>query len=299
MAGGSEIVHGPLFLGTAFNVLLYGISITQTYLYLTSSKEDKWFIKYFVYFLFITDTIHTVFTLVYLYDSLIKNFGNVPYLETANWIFSTDPALTGIIGGAVQAFFSWRVKVLTRNTFLSLFILFCSVISFFMGLATAAAIAFIPKFNEFQRFRIVVILWLGSSCIADIVITTTMVLYLRRHRTGFSQTDHQVDRIIRVTMHTGLVTALWALVDLLLYLSSSSGKHLFFNFCLSKLYTNSLMSSLNSRGGWRYNEDSNAAFAFEHKRSTANFQNQPNSNIMAPEVFVHVESHELVNPALK
>ncbi|XP_006462766.1 hypothetical protein AGABI2DRAFT_119608 [Agaricus bisporus var. bisporus H97] len=59
------------------------------------------------------------------------------------------------------------------------------------------------------------------------------------------------------------------------------------------------MSSLNSRGGWRYNEDSNAAFAFEHKRSTANFQNQPNSNIMAPEVFVHVESHELVNPALK
>lgn len=58
----------------------------------------------------------------------------------------TDPALTvslqspseafyifkpqGIIGGAVQAFFSWRVKVLTRNTFLSLFILFCSVISF-------------------------------------------------------------------------------------------------------------------------------------------------------------------------
>jgi hypothetical protein len=30
--------HGPLFLGAAFNVLLYGISITQTYLYLTSSK---------------------------------------------------------------------------------------------------------------------------------------------------------------------------------------------------------------------------------------------------------------------
>lgn len=56
---------------------------------------------------------------------------------------------------------------------------------------------------------------LGSSCLADIVITATMVLYLvrfhlhphisyphwhddqRRHRTGFSQTDHQIDRIIR------------------------------------------------------------------------------------------------------
>jgi hypothetical protein len=66
-----------------------------------------------------------------------------------------------------------------------------------MGLATAVAIAFIPKFVEFQRFRVVVILCelfssninvdyeprfvlkgLGSSCIADIVITSTMVLYL-------------------------------------------------------------------------------------------------------------------------
>jgi hypothetical protein len=31
--------HGPMFLGTAFNVLLYGISITQTYLYLISFKK--------------------------------------------------------------------------------------------------------------------------------------------------------------------------------------------------------------------------------------------------------------------
>lgn len=297
----AELVHGPMFLGTAFNVLLYGISITQTYLYLVSFKGDRWFIKYFVYFLFVADTVHTVFTLVYMYNSLVKNFGNVDYLQEADWIFATDPALTGIIGGSVQAFFAWRVNVLSHNSFLSLTILLCSVVSFFMGLATAVAISFVPSFTQFQKFRVVVIFWLGSSCLADVVITATMVLYLRRHRTGFSQTDHQIDRIIRVTMHTGLATALWALIDLLLYLSSPSGKHLFFNFCLSKLYTNSLMSSLNSRGGWKYNEESDVAFSFEHKRSATNLQNQPSSspNIKRPEVFVHVESHEMVNPALK
>ena len=32
--------------------------------------------------------------------------------------------------------------------------------------------------------------------------------------------------------------------------------HLIFNFCLAKLYTNSLMSSLNSRGGWGYSSQS-------------------------------------------
>ncbi|KAJ3574716.1 hypothetical protein NP233_g1572 [Leucocoprinus birnbaumii] len=342
------VSHGPMFLGTAFNVLLYGISITQTYLYLISFKTDRWFIRYFVYFLFVADTVHTVFTLVYMYDSLVKNFGNVKYLQKADWIFATgsclyssldsggltldlaDPALTvrGRCYKKVKAkklnlllghhrrdsasFLCLEVNILTQNLLLSFIILFCSIVSFFMGLATAVAISFVPSFTQFQKFRVVVIFWLGSSCLADVVITSAMVFYLRKHRTGFSQTDHQIDRIIRVTMHTGLVTALWALIDLMLYLSSvshysllpSASRHLFFNFCLSKLYTNSLMSSLNSRGGWKYNEESDrdATLSFEHKRSATNLGKQSNlktPTVKRPEVFVHVESHEMVNPALK
>ncbi len=37
-----------------------------------------------------------------------------------------------------------------------------------------------------------------------------------------------------------------------------TGLHLIFNLPLSKLYTNSLMSSLNSRTGWQYSESSQA-----------------------------------------
>lgn len=33
---------------------------------------------------------------------------------------------------------------------------------------------------------------------------------------------------------------------------SYHSRHLFFNFTLAKLYTNSLLSSLNSRGGWKF-----------------------------------------------
>jgi len=33
-----SLSHGPMFLGTAFNILFYGISITQTYLYLINYK---------------------------------------------------------------------------------------------------------------------------------------------------------------------------------------------------------------------------------------------------------------------
>ena len=65
-----------------------------------------------------------------------------------------------------------------------------------------------------------------------------------------------------------MITAVCAIVDLILFLATvspvtfhglialtitqSSGLHLVFNLPLSKLYTNSLMSSLNSRKGWNY-----------------------------------------------
>jgi len=51
-----------------------------------------------------------------------------------------------------------------------------------------------------------------------------------------------------------------------LQMTDNFPSHLFFNFCLSKLYTNSLMSSLNSRSGWKYNEDNDTTLSFEHKQ---------------------------------
>ncbi|KAF5376946.1 hypothetical protein D9615_007270 [Tricholomella constricta] len=274
--------HGPMLIGTMLNILLYGITITQTYLYYTASNRDNRWIKTFVYFLFIADTVQTVFTVVYMYDTLINHFGDIPYLATANWLFSTDPALTvprtnfpsnhfssfiyiqGIIGGMVQGFFAWRIRVLTGSITISLIIIACSIASILMGIATAIAIGIVPNFVEFQRFKVVVIICAAGVFISRrILITSTLVVYLKRHRTGFVRTDSQIDRIIRLAVQTGdtfvgLITAIWAFVDLVLYLLNPSGLHLLFNFPLSKLYTNALMSSLNARTYWQYDSDDNA-----------------------------------------
>ena len=84
-------------------------------------------------------------------------------------------------------------------------------------------------------------------------------------------------RLGAVTVQTGLITALCAIINLILFLifvrpipssfnlsflntllssHQPTGLHLIFNLPLSKLYTNSLMSSLNSRSGWQYSDSS-------------------------------------------
>ncbi|CAA7266019.1 unnamed protein product [Cyclocybe aegerita] len=106
-----------------------------------------------------------------------------------------------------------------------------------------------------------------------------------------------------VTIQTGLLTMIVASLDLLFFLIDPTGTHLLFNFSLSKLYSNSLMSSLNSRRGWGiagtagtqsggYGAQSEPNAAQRHVHISS--MKKPNEMIdVEGGVFVHVESHEL------
>ncbi|KAJ7288216.1 hypothetical protein C8J57DRAFT_1279429 [Mycena rebaudengoi] len=248
LKGPAEIAHGPMFLGFFANATLYGILILQTQTYFSTFKNDKLWMRLFVLGIFLLDTMNTVFDFVYLYQSLIIHYDDPAYLQNATWVFATDPVMTGLIAALVQFFFAWRVKILTNDN-----IWFCLAVSLFAlmglvgGLATAVEAILTPNFVQFQKAKHFVILWLVSECIGDFLITAILVWHLRARKTGFKRTDVVVDRIIRLTVHTGAFTSLCAILDLIFYLADPSGLHLMFNFPLCKLYTNSLISSLNSR----------------------------------------------------
>ncbi|KAJ7827879.1 hypothetical protein B0H14DRAFT_3873485 [Mycena olivaceomarginata] len=252
MKGPAEIAHGPMFLGLTMNILLYGIMITQVYLYTTTYKSDPLYIKLYIAVLMLADTFNTGFMVSYLYESLVVHFNDLTYLAKANWVFATGEQ--GIIGCMVQLFYAWRIHILTGNIWIVVLICICALTNAFGGLASASAIAFVPQFSHFQEFQVPVICWLLSAAVGDVIITTTLVSFFRKHRTGCSATDTRVDQIIRLTIQTGMITSVCSVIDLGLFLGDSSGMHLLFNLPLAKLYSNSLMSSLNARGGWRRSE---------------------------------------------
>ncbi|KAF9021389.1 hypothetical protein BDZ89DRAFT_1115966 [Hymenopellis radicata] len=299
----ATVAHGPMFIGLMFNFILLGIIMTQLYIYLkTYKRRDKLWMKVFVFVLLIANLANSVFIGVDLYLALINHFDDVKYLQNATWLFATDPALTGLISGGVQLFFAWRVKVLTSNWYLTTVVVATSMAGTVAGIAVAVEIRTTPAFVQFQQFQSVVIVWLVSSCVADLCITGILVWYLRRHKTGFQGSDELVDRIIRLTIQTGLVTSICAIIDLIMFLLNPAGLHLIFNFPLCKLYTTTLMSSLNSRSGWSYshsNPDSNSrsgnvttmgGASASRKRSGGR---TGTATVTRPEVFVHVEQHEL------
>ncbi|KII90547.1 hypothetical protein PLICRDRAFT_537061 [Plicaturopsis crispa FD-325 SS-3] len=304
--GPAELAHGPFLIGTFLNVLLYGVMITQTFLYYTTYKQDRMWLKLFVGLLFLADTINSTFDAVYIYQSLVVHFADVPYLAKADWVFGTDPAMTGLIGTLVQLFFAWRVKVLNRKRIdIVVLIVVLAMAGALCSVGTSIAISRIPNFTDFQKFKVVVIVWLVCSALCDVIITLALVLHLRRHKTRFAATDDIVNRIIRATVQTGLLTAVWATVDLIVFLVNPTGLHLIFNVPLSKLYTNSLMSSMNARGGWQANSSDNTPSGAEsrsnHRPPHEIAPSKRGADVVnlsthsGPEVFVHVEQHEMID----
>ncbi|KAF8177996.1 hypothetical protein BJ912DRAFT_1130885 [Pholiota molesta] len=257
MPGPAEVAHGPMFIGFTFNVFLFGIMVTQVYLYFTTYKNDKRWMKIFVIVLVIADTANTIFDAAYLYQSLIVHF---------------DPAITGIIAALVQLFFAWRVRILTHSWPLAGVVLLGSLSGLGMlvllnagAVATSFEVGDTPRFTDFRNFKGVVIVWLVSESVTDIIITTSLVWYfdgIKRGSEGptiwstvsFARSHLPMRSLItpEVTVQTGLITSVVATLDLILFLIYANGTHLVFNFPLCKLYTNSLMSSLNARAGWRY-----------------------------------------------
>ncbi|KAK0439258.1 uncharacterized protein EV420DRAFT_1584566 [Desarmillaria tabescens] len=193
------------------------------YMYLNAYRKDRLWMKIFIVVLFIANVANTVFLCQFLYTSLILNFGNDAYLARADWVFATDPALTGIIAGMVQLFFAWRVKVLTNNLWLVTVVAACALAGTGAAIATSFEVGRTPEFVEFRNFKVVVIIWLAAECLSDILISGILVWQLKRRKTGFQSTDELVDRIIRLTVQTGLITSICAIIDLALFLSDPTG----------------------------------------------------------------------------
>ncbi|TFK47574.1 hypothetical protein OE88DRAFT_772195 [Heliocybe sulcata] len=309
MGSPAAVVHGPAIIGLFFNILLYGIMITQVFLYFKSFPKDRTWMKFYVLLLFVADTLNSVLDCIWMYQSIIIHFGDNDFVSKANWAFAADPAMTGIIAMLVQFFFAWRIKILTGSWILVIAVVIAALGGGLGGVGTAIAVTILPHFADFQMFQPVVVVWLISNAVCDVLITSALTWHLRRHKTGFPATDDIVNRIIRLTVQTGMLTAVVAVLDVGFFVGSPSGIHLAFNFPLSKLYTNSLMSTLNSRSGWKYNrttepsghdpEAVSGAHLSTHREASRPRKPGPGvlnlSQGRTPEVFVHVESHQMVD----
>ncbi|KAJ6537581.1 hypothetical protein DFH09DRAFT_1283544 [Mycena vulgaris] len=201
-----HLLYGPLLVGVLFNMILYGVLVAQQLTYLqTSHKNPRW-ISILVWGVFFVETANTALDIGMIYEPLILHYGALPInLPT---VFITQPICVMLVGFPIQLFFIWRIWNLTGQNVIPFVIFVFSLVALGGGLWTTVRI---PSFAEFRRIPLLhtsATVWLIGSAGTDLCIAFSLAIALKRMKTGFAATDTVVDKIIRMTVQTGMLTVL-------------------------------------------------------------------------------------------
>ncbi|EIN08527.1 hypothetical protein PUNSTDRAFT_126525 [Punctularia strigosozonata HHB-11173 SS5] len=242
-----DLSLGAAEIGVAIGTFLLGITVMQAYQYFRKFS-DPWPIQGTVALLVALDLTHTALLLHAVYHYTITFYGVPTEISKATPSLSTAVCLSGIMAFVVQMFFARRVWALTKNPFLAGIAYVLSTARFGFSLASTAEAFSLGNFAVFEvKFRWGAVATLAVGACADVFIAITLCWTLAKSKTGIASTDKMLDKIIMFVMSTGLLTSFGAVTELICFLTMNNLIWLAIFFILAKLFSISLLVSLNAR----------------------------------------------------
>ncbi|KAJ7050330.1 hypothetical protein C8F01DRAFT_1264213 [Mycena amicta] len=245
---------GALLVGTLCSYILLGVTITQSYLYFTRFADDPMGLKILVGFVCLIELTHTGCIGHVIYYCAVLNYGNpASLLGKMPASLGLSIVLAGIITALVQGFFAFRIWTLAPNKLVRIVPIGLWISAFIYLIAAAAASALqisaasVPAFID--RFGwLLLVPWI-INLINDNTITISLVLLLLSTRSkGFNKTTALVDKLIKWTIETGMITSMFSIITLAFYqVDKPTFIWVGIQFVKARLFAISLLASLNSR----------------------------------------------------
>ncbi|KAK7035944.1 MFS domain-containing protein [Favolaschia claudopus] len=236
-----SLSFGPMLIGVFINMTLFQYILThlssKVLTYFTAYRQlrlylDAGWMKVFVFSLFVIETANTAFDMAIMFQPLITHYGQPPKFFPTFW-------------------------ALTKSMWIPIIVVILAIASLAGGVWTAAMIAIVKTFANKPKLHNSALLWFLSSCVADILITISLVFTLAKRKSGFS--------------------------------SSTDGDFVW-DLALSKLYTNCLMSTLNARQSLN-SQSASGGISDQRRNASHGLVMNQSARPRQPETFVDNTRH--------
>ncbi|KAJ6489388.1 hypothetical protein DFH09DRAFT_1368142 [Mycena vulgaris] len=245
---GVDLLFGPMLIGVLLNMALYGVMATQMLIYYQRYANDFVWIRYFMLYLFVVESTVVIVQVGIIFQPLIIENGALKALVLAPKMLPADSFLITIVSAPIQMLAAWRIKVITESYIIPAFVGLLSIASGSSGIVMFITVLQTPQFRDFDKFTTVATLWLVTSAACDILIAGGISYTLLTRKTGVRGIDGHIDRIVCLTVETGSLTAMFALVNVMLFLTFPfTSLNFIVAFPLPNLYACSILAMLNSR----------------------------------------------------
>ncbi|KAK0221072.1 hypothetical protein EDD85DRAFT_272751 [Armillaria nabsnona] len=243
-------LSGPNIVGCLLNWGLFGTLSAQLYLYYLAFPNDRRFTKYLVYGIYVIEFVQTMLVAHDAFAMFGYGFGDMDALNRLNFSWLTVPVMSAVVSCVGRVFYAYRIFVLSKSRIIPTFVICVSLAAFVAGMITGVYFfqaSDATKLNNWKTY-IAVGIWCITSVLGDILIAICMTYYLMRSTTNFRRTRILVTKIIRLTVETGSVTAVVALLCFILFVVFPH--QVFYAapaLIAPKLYANAIYMVLNSR----------------------------------------------------
>jgi len=248
---------GAVFNGTAIASVLYGVTCGQVVVYYRNFPQDRLSLKWLVAVVLALDTLQQYLNTytVWFYQIEGKAKGGPLFVLFANWSIIGQVIPTLLIFLIVHLFFFRRIWVMVQKRKSAFLLLIPTMSGCCLGTAYVVICFMFPKFGATAKYTWVLVGSVVSQCTGDIVIAAAMCYVLHDKSRGIPP-DHGTRSVVTILFHytltTGVLTSCAAAAYLIAYVMSPQTLiYIGIFFAHGKLYTNSLMASLNSRASLR------------------------------------------------
>ncbi|KAF5319188.1 hypothetical protein D9619_008579 [Psilocybe cf. subviscida] len=268
MSSPLDATYGIWLITLWIQTLLQGCGMLQVWLYFHWYKNDSWGIKAMVWTLLVIETFQSIVFFQVTYVYLIEGFGNRPGLGLIHWQDSVQlfaihllckctshtayTFVSALLLYLLRYQFSSRrtlVKIVDKkNKILPILITILALTQIGAGLAQTITTAQITKFAELGAAKPSRSLQSVAAFLCDVLITVSLVRTLGSHKGTVKSTNNMLDKLMVIAINRGSLTAICALLNLILFLAIPGTFWFFIGLTLSgKLYMNSALATLNSR----------------------------------------------------
>ncbi|KAJ7269902.1 hypothetical protein C8J57DRAFT_1323884 [Mycena rebaudengoi] len=254
MSESTKLLLGPILIGVSLNTFLYGVCVTQFMTYFMSKRrlEDYQATRYLVAWELLINTFHSMASIYFIWLYMVDNFLNAAFLQAAPWPLTAVPLLTAMSACPIQLFLAYRVFALSKSHYLSAMLISLTVANAGLAIATSSFAFRVATYADGSRLKPVTDAWLSVSVANDLAITASLVFYLNESRSGLSKTDTVINHLIRSTIESAAVATFFAIMVLITFTRLPfTGLHLMFSIPLGRIYTITLLSTLNRRESLR------------------------------------------------
>ncbi|KAJ7083053.1 hypothetical protein B0H15DRAFT_851016 [Mycena belliarum] len=245
---------GALLVGTLVSYVLFGVTTTQVYIYYDRFPEDSSKMKAMVASVWLGELAHVICIGHSLYVMVITDYGHPERLAHIPSSLFAATFVGGMVSAGVQSFFAFRIYILSKSLWIpcicwamSLFrVLPSNIVTFSYGIHEPLG-EFIDKWN--WLFDTV---W-AISAANDLLIAISLVFLLYRQRNyTLKRTTAVVNKLIAWTVETGVVTSAAGIIMMAFFIiNRASFIWMAWFVVIARLFSNSLLASLNSRASLR------------------------------------------------